>query len=186
METEYLKIGELKVMDGEMFIKPDCYTDGLSFGSIFKDAEAYEKDWDAICYVPEYAFEDVECDEEGFYKADGFSHNELLAMCNGNREQCDHLFNECAWAYPTTYLTEWEEGDFAYFYRFIKPGAKVWWNDPAGEASGEYAVFGVPFEFDNHGEPINPDDFALDAVIIIGRENSEVEVTPIELTPIYD
>ena len=27
-------------------------------GFIFKDYEAYENDWDAPCYVPEYAAED--------------------------------------------------------------------------------------------------------------------------------
>lgn len=54
METEYLKIGELKIIDGEAFVKPDYYDDSLTAGNIFKDAEAYDKDWDAICYVPEY------------------------------------------------------------------------------------------------------------------------------------
>lgn len=185
MNTEYLKIGTVKKSDGEYRFKPGHHDDGLDYGYIFKDEEAYHNDWDAPCYVPEAAF-DVEPDENGFAEVDYYSHNDLLLLCNGNRELCDYFFGQCKWACPETYWNEWDDEDIAYFYRFIKPGAKVWWNDPAGEASGEYAVFGVPFEFDNHGEPINPDDFALDAVIIIGRENSEVEVTPIELTPIYD
>lgn len=44
METEYLKIGELKIIDGEAFVKPDYYDDSLTAGNIFKDAEAYDKD----------------------------------------------------------------------------------------------------------------------------------------------
>ena len=186
METEYLKIGESKFVDGEFYAKPGCYEDGVVSGCIYKDEEAYEKDWDAVCYIPEYAFQDQEVDEEGFSQMTGYTHNDLLAMCNGNREWCDYFFQSCLWAYPETYLHDTDDEDIACFYSFIKPGAKVWWNDPAGETSGEYTVFGVPFEFDDHGEPIEPESFTLDAVIIIGNDNSEAEVTPAELTPIYN
>lgn len=186
METEYLKIGELKIIDGEAFVKPDYYDDSLTAGNIFKDAEAYDKDWDAICYVPEYGVSRFEDDEDGYYSDfDGYTHNDLLRMRNGNRELCDNLFFKLLWAYPSTYLNEMDDEDIAYFYRFIKPGAKVWWNDPAGETSGEYTVWGCPFEFDDHGEPVEPESFSSDAIIIIGTDDSEAEVTPFELTPIY-
>ena len=186
-EKTYLKIGKSKVVDGQVLFKPDCYDNGLSFGNIFKDEEAYDNDWSATCFVPEYAFDGVDADDEGFYEVAGYSHNDLLAICNGNREMCDWLFHDkLIWAYPETYMDELDDEDLAFFYRFIVPGAKVWWNDPAQETSGEYTVYGVPFEFDDHGEPVEPETFALDAVIIIGNENSEAEVTPIELTPIYD
>ena len=108
-------------------------------------------------------------------------------MCCGNRELCDYFFfSKLMWAYPDTYMDEWDDEDIAYFYRFIKPGAKVWWNDPAGATSGEYTVFDVPFEFDEHGEPIEPETFTSDAIILIGNGVFEVEVTPFELTPIYE
>lgn len=151
---DYLKIGEIKIVDDEIFIKPDYIDDGLAFGCIFKNEEAYEKDWDAICYVPEYAFKDVEVDADGFASVSGVTHNQLLDMCCGNREWCDYLFSKLMWAYPDTYMDEWEDNDIAYFYRFIKPGSKVWWNDPAGETSGEYSIYKVPFEFDENGELI--------------------------------
>lgn len=184
---EYLKVGESKIVDGETLVKLGYYDDGLSYGEIFKDEEAYDNDWDAICYVPEYGFDECEPDTDGFYETfDGYSHNDLLKLCNGNRELCDYLFHsQCVWAYPSTYIEEWDDNDIAYFYRFIKPGAKVWWNDPAGETSGEYTVWGCPFEFGEHGEPVEPESFSSDAVIIIGTDNSEAEVTPFELTPIY-
>lgn len=186
METEYLKIGELKVVNGETFVKPDYYDDGLVHGTIFKDAEAYAKDWDAICYVPEYGVSGHESFNGGYYSNfDGYTHNDLLEMCNGNRELCDYFFSKLLWAYPGTYMNEMDDEGIAYFYRFIKPGAKVWWNDPAGETSGEYTVWGCPFEFDEQGEPVEPESFSSDAIIIIGTENSEAEVTPFELTPIY-
>lgn len=182
---EYLKVGELKVVGEEILIKPGYYDNGLDFGHIFKDEEAYKKDWDAICYVPEYAFTDANIDEGFAVYPDGLTHNQLLDMCSGNREWCDYLFSKLIWAYPDTYMNEWDVEDIAYFYRFIKPGAKVWWNDPAGETSGEYTVFSAPFEFDEHGEPIEPETFTSDAIILIGNEVSEAEVNPFELTPIY-
>lgn len=182
---EYLKVGEIKIVDGKIFIKSDYIDDGLAFGYIFKDKEAYEKDWDAICYVPEYAFDDAEVDDDGFAIVSGYTHNQLLDMCYGNREWCDYLFSMFMWAEPDTYMDEWEDEDIAYFYRFIKPNAKVWWNDPAGETSGEYTVFEVPFEFDEDGELIEPETFGSDAIIHIGDGFSEVEVSPFELTPIY-
>lgn len=185
---EYLKVGELKVVGDAILIKPGYYNNGLDFGRIFKDEEAYGKDWDAICYVPEYAFKDATADDEGFaIDFDGVTHNQLLDMCCGNRELCDYFFfSKLMWAYPDTYMDEWDDEDIAYFYRFIKPGAKVWWNDPAGATSGEYTVFDVPFEFDEHGEPIEPGTFTSDAIILIGNGVFEVEVTPFELTPIYE
>lgn len=185
-DKEYLKVGELKIVDDEVFVKRDYHTDGLAYGHIFKDEEAYEKDWDAICYVPEHGFDGLTPDNEGFYSGiDGYSHNDLLLMCNGNREWCDAFFQDLIWAYPDTYEQEQSDQDVAYYYRFIKPGAKVWWHDPAGETSGEYTVFGVPFEFDERGELIDPDNFALDTIVMIGNDFSEAEVTPNELTPVY-
>lgn len=186
-KNEYLKVGEIKRIDGDVFVKRECYDDGLTFGYIFKDEEAYEKDWDAICYIPEACFEDTEPDEDGFCCIDcGYSHNDLLSLCNYNRELCDVFFYGCKWACPETYWGEWDEvEDIAYYYRFLKPGAKVWWNDPAGETSGEYEVYKVPFKFDEQGELDEPDNFSLDAIILIGNQTSEAEVAVNELTPVY-
>lgn len=187
MTKEYLKLGELQIRDGASFVKREVFDDGLTFGSIFKDEEAYEKDWDAICYIPEAFFADIEPDKDGFYQIDGgYTHNDFLRLCNGNRELCDDFFQQCVWACPETYWHEWDEAeDIAHYYQFIKPGAKVWWNDPAGETSGVYEVFGVPFEFDEHGELIDDESFAMDSIILIGTDYSEAEVTPNELTPVY-
>lgn len=82
-------------------------------------------------------------------------------------------------------MNEIDDENISYFYRFIKPGAKVWWNDPAGEKSGEYTVYVCPFEFDENDELKNPETFCSDAIIRIGNEYSEAEVSPFELTPIY-
>lgn len=184
--NNYLMVGELKIVDGVKYFKCDNYDDGWTFGYIYKNEEAYIKDWDAICYIPEACFDEVEPDEDDFaVVSGGYSHNDLLSMCCGNREWCDYLFSQLKWACPETYLNEWDDEEIADFYRFIKPGAKVWWNDPAGKTSGEYTVFVVPFEFDENGELIEPEAFGSDVIIIIGDEVSEAEVTPFELAPIY-
>lgn len=186
-KNEYLKVGETKVVNGEVCIKPDYFDDGLTCGTIFKDEETYDNDWYAVCYVPEYGFEKENIDNEGFFQEfDGYTHNDLLELCMGNREWCDYLFHDqCKWAYPSTYIEDEDDDDTAYFYRFIKPGAKVWWNDPAGETSGEYTVWAAPFEFDERDELVESGTFGLDVVVMIGTDNSEAEVTPSELTPVY-
>lgn len=182
---KYVKIGELRIVDGDVSVKQGYFDDGLAFGRIFKDEEIYRLNWDAVCYVPEQGFSGIP-DDEGFYhNFDGFTHNDLLRICNGNRELCDALFDDLKWAYPSTYAFEWEDQDIAYYYRFIVPGAKVWWNDPAGETSGEYEVYESPFEWDERGELVNADEIGLDAVILIGNGYSEAEVFATELTPIY-
>lgn len=182
---KYLKVGEVKIIDGHTFVKPGYIDDGFAFGDIFKDEEVYNKDWGAVCYVPEQGFDNDEKDADDFYYVTGYTHNELLDLCGGNRELCDYLFEKLMWACPETYLNELDDEDISYYYRFIKPGAKVWWNDPEGETSGEYTVFNTPFEFDDKGELISPESFDSNGIILIGNEVSEVEVTPFELTPIY-
>ncbi len=161
-------------------------------GFIFKDYEAYENDWNAPCYVPEYAGEDAgvtvngveyECGGEN---CDYYTHNDLLELCFNNREWCDALFYSLDWCYPETRIAEEDDATTAYHYRFIKPGAKVWWNDPEHRTSGEYEVFGVPFQFDEHGELTGDvNAFALDAIVRIASPYSEAEVPVHELTPVY-
>lgn len=184
-----IQIGRSKFVNGQQLIKPGYFDNGITFGAIFKDGVAYLNDWDAICYVPTYAFNDVGADEDGFMEIGGYSHNDLLFLCHGNRELCDWLFYcQLNWAFPETYLDEMDEDGelMAFFYRFIVPGAKVWWNDPAGETSGEYTVFEAPFKFDEKGKLINPGSFYSDSIVLIGDGVSEAEVTPFELTPVYN
>lgn len=161
-------------------------------GFIFKDKDVYKNDWNAPCYVPEYAAEDnaiavddieYECGGED---CDYYTHNDLLKLCFGNREWCDALFSKLDWCYPETRIAESDDADVAYYYRFIKPGAKVWWHDPAGETSGEYEVYQVPFSFDEHGGLTgDPNKFSLDAIVCLTSPYGETEVYVHELTPIY-
>ena len=52
-------------------------------------------------------------------------------------------------------------------YSFIKKGASVRWNDPAGQTSGIYQVYGIRSE---------EGDITADDIILIGNGYSEAEV----------
>ncbi len=54
-QPDYLQIGEVEYINGI----PHFLFDQSSEGLIFKDEEAYQENWDAPCYVPEYAAEDA-------------------------------------------------------------------------------------------------------------------------------
>lgn len=95
MAKEYYKIGKHRIIDGKHCFKLEWSENGVCF----KDEEAYELTPDGICYVPEYAREDLEggvLDGEEWDiivevgKVEGdliFSHNDLLKECEEFAEQ---------------------------------------------------------------------------------------------------
>lgn len=153
-------------------------------GFIFKDYEAYENDWDAPCYVPEYAAEDVAVTIDGIEyecggskdKCDWYSHKDLLKICGYNHKICDTLFQEIDWCYPSTWLDDCDNNDFIdynYAYDFVKVGNQVYWEDPDhGFSSGYYKVASI----NDGNEP-----WDLDTIILIVNEHSEAEAPLREL-----
>lgn len=131
-QPDYLQIGEVEYINGI----PHFLFDQSSEGLIFKDEEAYQENWDAPCYVPEYAAEDAaitvndieyECagDKE---HCDWFSHNDLLEICHGNKVLCDEVFRELDWTYPSTWLEDrdmHDSIDWEYFWNYVEVGNKV-------------------------------------------------------------
>lgn len=116
MDTKRIAdIGEVHWHDGQPYFLFGNSNNGL----IFKDYEAYNNDWDAPCYVPEYAAEGgavtingVEYDCGGpKEKCDWYSHNDLLKVCQGNHERCDFVFDEIDWCYPEALEdnVEWDQ-----------------------------------------------------------------------------
>lgn len=80
-------------------------------GYCYKNREAYHNDWDAVCYTPEYGYKvDGTPDERCMY-----THNRLLAMCDGDHRLCDDIFEELDWQFPETlyeeYMNRYEEED---------------------------------------------------------------------------
>ena len=52
---------------------------------------------DRVCYVPE---------NWDFADGYGYTRNDFLALCNGDPQQAQALFNECEWQHPETILDE--------------------------------------------------------------------------------
>ena len=64
-------------------------------GWVFKDWEAFRNHLDAPCYVPE--LHDVV-----------YTRNDLIALCNGQEEIAEELFDQLDWQSPSTLMDEWE------------------------------------------------------------------------------
>ena len=93
--------------------KKRILTEGVKFeylgqGYVFKDYDAYENDWDKVCYIPEIAAEGEYVEEENMY-----THNDLLELCkdceatrDNYSDECDYMFGELEWCCPETFLDE--------------------------------------------------------------------------------
>ncbi len=148
-------------------------------GFIFKDYEAYKNDWNAPCYVPEFAAEDHAVTIDGIeYECGGhkdvcdwFSHNDLLRICDYNHKICDCMFDTIDWCYPETWAEDYiNHGtiDFNDAYDLVKLGAKVYWKDPDNDiSSGYYEV--VSIKDGNHR-------WFADTIVVISNGSSEAEV----------
>lgn len=172
-------IGEVHWHDGQPYFLFGNSDNGL----VFKDYEAYKKDWDAPCYVPEYAAEDNAVTVDGIEyecggskdKCDWYSHNDLLKICRYNQKLCDSLFDTIDWCYPETWLDEREDGDMDWreFYDFVKVGSQVYWEDPDnGLSSGYYDVLSIH----DDNKP-----WHSDTIVVIANGYSEAEVPLNEL-----
>ena len=126
MEHSYLKVGKKITIDGQDYYSRDYYDSGLSFGTFFKDEQAFNEDPDAVCYIPEYGFdnelgtgddepETKTIDGEKFYPIDlisGYTRKDLEALvegevdCEGEPIEVEWFFNELTWMCPETRLYE--------------------------------------------------------------------------------
>jgi hypothetical protein len=163
---EYYKLGLCELTENGYVFTGEYSNNGY----IFKDEEAFEKNWDAPCYVPEGEIELVD-------RCEFYTHNDLLKLCYNNHRLCNSVFNELDWQYPETLLEDIDmHSDFRWYFDFVKVGAKVKWNDVTGETSGEYYVLKLPEKSD-----LINDMWGSDTVILIGDGSSEIEVNLCEL-----
>ena len=164
--NEYYKLGLCEVTENGYVFTGEYSNNGY----IFKDEEAFEKNWDAPCYVPEGEIELVD-------RCEFYTHNDLLKLCYNNHKLCNSVFNELDWQYPETLLEDIDmHSDFRWYFDFVKVGTKVKWNDPSGEASGEYCVLNLPQEDD-----LINNMWCANTIVLIGDGYSESEVPLREL-----
>ena len=116
-------IGKKINVDGRTLFQPDYTSDGLSFGRIFKDKDAFNNRPEEICYIPEYAFfeqEPIKVNGEDYFEVDGYTRRDLEEMIldengtplfedeDGDKLTIERFFGILLWAYPETYLNEFE------------------------------------------------------------------------------
>ena len=116
---DYEKIGEKRIINGETYYCQGCSGEGY----VFKDEDAFCNRPNDVCYIPEYAFSDLESIEiEGkdFYKGeelDVFTRHELEKMLvtddgepykdeDEDYVSVEYFFNSLTWTYPFTWLME--------------------------------------------------------------------------------
>ena len=87
----YLKVGGYtpETEDTEAVIDRDYYRQGW----IFKDEEAFLHHPDKVCYVPELS-------------DTAYTHNDLLALCDGQEKLAQCCFDCLNWQSPTTWVDE--------------------------------------------------------------------------------
>lgn len=69
----------------------------------FKSWDNYRNRPDSVCYVPE----DWDFEENG----PGYTANDILAECGGDKDKADIVFELCSWQHPSTVLGEWDRDD---------------------------------------------------------------------------
>ena len=91
MGESYLKIGSYtpETEDQEAVIDRGYYRQGW----IIKDEEAFRLHPEQVCYVPELSNE-------------GYTRQDFLAMCNGQEELAEFLFEMVDWPSPETLKSE--------------------------------------------------------------------------------
>lgn len=91
MSKSYLMIGSYipETEDQEAVIDREYYRQGW----IFKDEEAFLHHPEQVCYVPELSNE-------------GYTRQDFLAMCNGQEELAEFLFEMVDWQSPETLKSE--------------------------------------------------------------------------------
>ena len=115
-----LRIGKKIVLNGETLYQPDYYDDGITFGTIFKDYDAFYNNPDAVCYIPEAFFDDCDSETvegEKFYRTDGYTRRNLELLLtaddgtsykdeDGDVIDVENFFYGLLWACPETYFNE--------------------------------------------------------------------------------
>lgn len=122
-KKDYATFGEKRVIDGKTYYSQGYYDDGLCFGCIYKNEEAFYENKDEVCYIPEGAFEDVEpieVDGERFYPEDeigGYTRKDLEDMIVDDEGEpilddedepidIEYFFQTLNWCYPCTRIFE--------------------------------------------------------------------------------
>jgi len=109
-------VGKKIVIDGETLYSPEYHDDGLTYGYVFKDYDAFQNSPDDVCYIPEHAFDDetpiVSSEGNDYYRVDGYTRKDLERLIAHEIDEdeepidIDYFFGSLMWCYPETRLAE--------------------------------------------------------------------------------
>lgn len=164
----------------------DKYLDNITFtenGEVYKNEDAYKEDWDAICYISEYALNALVIskedgidltDEQIIKEGEGSTHNTIRTQIMASYEISeavidylsldDDIFGIVDWQYVSTYLDEYDLP----FYK-LPIGSKVKYKDIETGCLETYEVVSIHYPLEDFIEE--------DTIIIISNGSTETEVT---------
>lgn len=118
MEKDYQTYGERRMIDGVAHYSQSYRSDGMTYGYVYWNEQAFHEQPDEVCYIPEHGFDDataVTVDGTDYYSAeevDGYTRRDLEAMLedevdeDGDAITVEDFFQSLFWCYPETRLME--------------------------------------------------------------------------------
>lgn len=108
--------GKKIIVNGDTFYQQGYYSlDGMEYGYIYKNEQAFCENPDEICYIPEHEFDDadwIDVDGERYYCVNGYTRKDLEELVkdevdeDGDPIDVEYFFECLQWAFPETYLNE--------------------------------------------------------------------------------
>lgn len=120
---EYNNAGNKIAINGVNYYSQESYSNGLDYGYVYRNEQAFHDDPDEVCYIPEHAFDDVipiDVDGVDYYceeLLDCYTRRDLERMLldddgkpfldeDGDPIDVESFFNSLFWCYPSTRLNE--------------------------------------------------------------------------------
>ena len=118
MANDYQTYGDRRMIDGVAHYSQGYRSDGLNYGNVYWNEQAFMGQPDEVCYIPEHAFDDVEpvrVDGKEYYSAEevgGYTRCDLEELVSGETDEdgdaisVEDFFRSLFWCYPETRLME--------------------------------------------------------------------------------
>mgnify|MGYP003603821622 CR=1 FL=1 len=108
MTTEALRVA-LKTLSIDDLLPREWIGQGYGF----KSYEIFENEMlaDDVCYISEFAYDDILDEDYEFDEDDFYSRNDFITMCDDDVKKAAMVFDMCTWESPGCILDQWDEGD---------------------------------------------------------------------------
>ena len=115
MKENYLQVGNKITYEGETLYSSGYYDDGVSFGRIYKDEDAFYNHPDEVCYIPEVYFDynnHITINEVEYISSERYTRKDLEELIDGVLDEdgdpidIESFFDSLTWCCPETRLNE--------------------------------------------------------------------------------